>query len=267
MNTMIPPIELSQILQTNSSPETIAASLNEAEEKHSPTPKHCNAKRVYPFWKICQICSKPFMTVNVTQAIRNKICDNRECLSEICARAHRGKGKPPSERKGMRECTCATCGGKFWRARSHVKRVKATYCNSSCNGKVRAKELVLYSHKGRAGWTDASLASYRQKMSGANNPAWKGGVTYFRKKGNYAPIKYVRCPAEFLAMARKDGYVMEHRLIVAQLMRRCLKRFETVHHFDHDPQNNDPANLALFKSNQHHKLYEAHGSPEPLWRL
>jgi hypothetical protein len=40
------------------------------------------------------------------------------------------------------------------------------------------------------------------------NPAWKGGVTYFKTHGNYIGVKYVRCPEEYLVMARKDGYVM-----------------------------------------------------------
>jgi len=102
-------------------------------------------------------------------------------------------------------------------------------------------------------------------MSGANNPAWKGGVTYFRKHGNYKPIKHVRCPPEYFPMARKDGYVMEHRLFVAQAMGRCLQRGEVVHHLNHDPQDNRLENLQLFSSNRAHKQYEAHGLPLPLW--
>jgi hypothetical protein len=120
---------------------------------------------------------------------------------------------------------------------------------------------------GRAGWTEESRASYQEKMTGEGNPAWKGGVTYFRKHGNYATIKYVRCPEEFLPMARRDGYVMEHRLIVARAMGRCLLTTEVVHHANHDPQDNRLANLLLFVSNQAHKLYEARGTPPPLWRL
>jgi len=118
---------------------------------------------------------------------------------------------------------------------------------------------------GRSHWTDESRASYKAKMTGALNPAWKGGVTYFDKHGNYKPIKYVRCPAEFLPMARMDGYVMEHRLIVAQAIGRALRRVEAVHHYNHDPQDNRPENLALFQTNRDHKLFEAHGSPLPIW--
>lgn len=120
-------------------------------------------------------------------------------------------------------------------------------------------------HLGRSGWTSESQASASAKMSGANNPAWKGGVTYFRKHGNYAPIKYVRCPTAFVAMARRDGYVMEHRLAVAMAIGRALARSEAVHHMDHDPTNNALANLALFASNRDHKLFEARGLPLPIW--
>jgi hypothetical protein len=66
-------------------------------------------------------------------------------------------------------------------------------------------------------------------------------------------------------MARKDGYVMEHRLLVAQAMGRSLLRTETVHHVNHDPQDNSLDNLKLFASNRDHKLHEHHGSPKPIW--
>ena len=162
---------------------------------------------------------------------------------------------------------CPVCGKTFWRPASYYKKVKTPTCSKHCNGMLRGQEWAAHGHKGREGWTDESRASYAQKMSGPNNPAWKGGVTYFRKHGNYPPIKYVRCPEEYLGMARKDGYVMEHRLIVAQHLGRCLKRSEVVHHIDHDPTNNDAANLMLFSSNTAHKRYEARGQPAPLWRL
>lgn len=93
---------------------------------------------------------------------------------------------------------------------------------------------------------------------GPQNPAWKGGVTYWRKHGNYPPIKYIRCPDDLLPMARKDGYVMEHRAVMARMAGRLLARHEVVHHINHDPQDNRPANLELWPTNGAHKLAE-HG--------
>ena len=92
---------------------------------------------------------------------------------------------------------------------------------------------------------------------GAENPAWKGGVTIFKKHGNYAGVRYVRAPEWALPMARRDGYVMEHRLILATWANRLLARVECVHHRDHNPTNNERANLELWPDNRSHKLAEA----------
>jgi hypothetical protein len=142
-----------------------------------------------------------------------------------------------------------------------------------CAGKDKKKNPKTLEHLkniaklGRAGWTEKSLESYAVSMGGENNPAWKGGVTIFKKKGNYKNVRYVRCPKDYLAMARKDGYVMEHRLIMAQQLGRCLLRTESVHHINHDPTDNRIENLMLFQNNSHHKLYE-HGNLDvkPLWQ-
>lgn len=263
--TTIPPSEYTRILQTKSSPEIIAVLLNEAETSYSSSQKkpHGNAKRVYPFWKICKVCLLPFPCQTKEQAVRNTTC-GVECLS-VRIRAPRRK-KPLVERTGLTLVECAVCGTQKHRARSTLRNVKKPTCSRRCNGILRGAEWGTHAHKGRAAWSPEAKERWRLRMLGASNPAWKGGVTYFRKHGNYKPIKYVRCPLEFLPMARKDGYVMEHRLIVAKAIGRLLLRTEVVHHEDHDPQSNGLSNLMLFASNRDHKLYEHRGSPEPIWR-
>ena len=95
-------------------------------------------------------------------------------------------------------------------------------------------------------------------MTGERNPAWKGGVTYGRTQGNYKGARYVRAPAWALPMARADGYVREHRLAMATMCGYLLDRAEVVHHRNHDPLDNAPANLELWPDNRSHKLAE-HG--------
>ncbi len=85
-----------------------------------------------------------------------------------------------------------------------------------------------------------------------------GGATYRKRHGNYVSVRYVRCPAEFASMARTDGYVMEHRLVMAIWVKRPLLRVECVHHLDHKPLNNPRTNLELWPDNRSHKLAE-HG--------
>jgi len=113
------------------------------------------------------------------------------------------------------------------------------FCSTGCRNKI---------YKGPG---NPNIAKW-----GPDNPAWKGGVTFKRSKGNYIGPKYVRCPPEFAGMARKDGYVMEHRLVVAKRLGRCLARTEVVHHGDHNTRNNADGNLELFASNGEHKKQE-----------
>src|SRR5207302_550498 len=98
--------------------------------------------------------------------------------------------------------------------------------------------------------------SQSETQSGKNNPSWKGGRT---KLGLYL---YIYMPDH--PYATKHGYVAEHRLIVEQLIGRCLEPDEVVHHKDGNPENNDPENLQLFSSNAEHLARELKGRV-PKW--
>lgn len=135
---------------------------------------------------------------------------------------------------------CILCGTPMYRKPWILKKGEGKFCSRSCRNKVHR-----YNNPNPP------------RMYGPDNPAWKGGVTYWRKHGNYKPIKYVRCPEQFLMMARKDGYIMEHRLLMAQFLQRPLLRTEVVHHKNHNPQDNQLENLELFDSNQAHKIAES----------
>jgi len=142
------------------------------------------------------------------------------------------------------------------------------YCSRQCNGHYRGQEWKKW---GKVGSEISNRPENRKRKGnvGAKNPAWKGGLTYFKRKGKYAnqSIKYVRCPKRFASMSRKDGYVMEHRLLVAMEMGRPLLRTECVHHINHDATDNRIENLMLFKSNADHKRFEHGQAIEPLWQL
>ena len=265
MTTMIPPTEFTQIIQTNSSPETIVALLNEAERSYFQPLRSWRKKtdRVYPFWKTCKHCSRPFPCGTKDRVNKTLTCSKLCSVAGIRA-ANMGRTKPIEER-AIVTAACAMCGTPTQRPRSHAARTKEVFCSTKCNGMRRIVTLLPHSGKGRAAWSDAAVASHKAKMTGANNHAWKGGVTLRNRHGNHVGAKYVRCPTEFLSMARKDGYVMEHRLEVARVIGRCLTRTEAVHHMNHDSTDNRVTNLALFKTNKDHKLFEHHGSPAPIW--
>jgi len=174
-------------------------------------------------------------------------------------------------KKVWRTCQNPDCGKRFLIYKCWVKRGRGNFCSISCRQEVNIRKyLHPYNDKHKTGgqyWTEERKKAWSEKITGEGNPSWKGGVTYFRKHGNYGPVKYVRCPEEYLGMARKDGYVMEHRLLVAKALGRPLLRTEVVHHADHDNSNNSLDNLVLFASNRDHKLHEAGHPIKPLWQL
>lgn len=153
---------------------------------------------------------------------------------------------------------CRTCNAIFL----HYRKDVGHYCSRPCCGKAK-DWLKLHSANGKGKMRPGT------GLVGPKNPAWKGGLTYFKRKGKYAnqSIKYVRCPAEFAAMARRDGYVAEHRLLVAMEMELPLLRSECVHHVNHDAMDNRLENLMLFASNADHKRHEHGQAIKYLWQL
>lgn len=198
--------------------------------------------------KICQICGVSWTPANRYQAARNKTC-SPQCKAALSSKTKR-ESAAPSRKWAWTTIVCPVCGELFTRQNAWLRRVKTPVCSNRCNGKLRSEVLV----KNKFDRTGMKFPG--TGLRGEHNPAWKGGVTYWRKRGNYKPVKYVRCPEQFIKMARKDGYVMEHRLIMATIMGRPLTREEVVHHINHDPQDNRPENLELFPDNRAHKKAE-----------
>ena len=138
---------------------------------------------------------------------------------------------------------CDLCGTPMYRRPNLLEKNAGKYCSRACRNKAHPLP------DGR---------NFPPPKMGADNPAWKGGVTHRKRHGNYVQVKYVRAPAWAAAMTRKDGYVMEHRLVMARWCGYLLTRTECVHHVDHAPLNNANDNLELWPDNRSHKLWE-HG--------
>jgi hypothetical protein len=163
--------------------------------------------------------------------------------------------------KKQSKIDCLICKTVFYPI-YQSKNKPRVYCSRKCAGKAK-DWLKLYSANGKGKKCPS------KGMAMEKNPAWKGGLTYMKRKGKYAnqSIKYVRCPKEFIQMARKDGYVMEHRLKVAIELKRHLTRLECVHHINHNAEDNRLENLMLFSTNAEHKRYEHGQAIIPLWQL
>jgi len=53
------------------------------------------------------------------------------------------------------------------------------------------------------------------------------------------------------------GWILEHRAVVEDFLKRGLKSFECVHHIDGDKKNNIIGNLMLFKNHVQHMKFHS----------
>lgn len=104
---------------------------------------------------------------------------------------------------------------------------------------------VLCSKECRAAWLS-------RKNHGENNPDWKGG-RYIEPGKGYVMIRNPEHPR-----ARKNGYVLEHILVMESVLGRSLEPSERVHHKNHIQDDNRPENLQLYGSNGDHLRTEGH---------
>ena len=59
--------------------------------------------------------------------------------------------------------------------------------------------------------------------------------------------------------ARKNGTILQHRLVAEKKLGRYLKKTEVVHHLDENRANNVPENLVVFRTNSDHARFHKIG--------
>lgn len=116
---------------------------------------------------------------------------------------------------------CPDCGKERWIETRHGKPI-STLC-PRCN-------CLKHNHGGKEHWN------------------WKGG----RKQDGRGYILIKLTPDDFFyLMANRQSYVMEHRLVMARHLGRCLQSWEKVHHKDGIKNHNEYSNLELTTNGSH----------------
>lgn len=116
-------------------------------------------------------------------------------------------GKSPKNNHYFVWHACIDCGRKSW-----VVLVKGQPQNKRCCS-CAVKNAISVGH--------------RQILKGNQSGRWKGGR--ITTKRGYIQI-WVSPDDFFYPMVNYQGYVLEHRLVMAKHLGRCLQPWEIVHH-------------------------------------
>jgi len=125
---------------------------------------------------------------------------------------------------------CASCGKERW----IVVRKKAHLC-LRCGG-----------------FQAAARRRGQPTPVGEKHGNWKGG---YRNSKGYAVLT-LPPDSPYIPMARSNRAILEHRLIMAQSIGRCLLRSEIIHHLNGIPDDNRIENLKLVSVLAHQTFSE-----------
>ncbi len=137
--------------------------------------------------------------------------------------------------------TCDYCGKAIYRRPGVLAKNTTKACSHRCSNFLRGYSQLH---------TPDAIAKRAAKMTGMQNPAWKGG-RYIEPEKGYVMIRKPDHPR-----ARHNGYVLEHILIAEQMLERPLTDTEEVHHINHNRADNRPENLKVFSSHLEHWMQE-----------
>lgn len=144
-----------------------------------------------------------------------------------------------------RYLTCIDCGKTRWVQLQHDKPEpqRCLACSTQKTGKANIGRRGNHWH-----------LEARLRVTGKDSIFWKGG----RIKDTHGYIR-VRLYFDnlFYPMTHKNGYVFEHRLVMAGYLERFLQSWELVHHKNGIKDDNREENLELTTKRSHptkHKL-------------
>ena len=113
---------------------------------------------------------------------------------------------------------------------------------------IKGKPVSLFCHhcKTKESWKEGK---HPPNPRGSKSSSWKGGKIITRQ--GYVAIS-LQPDDFFYPMVMRYGYVLEHRLVMAKHLNRCLLSWEIVHHKNGIRNDNRIENLELLPASYKH---------------
>jgi len=136
---------------------------------------------------------------------------------------------------------CPRCKQGRWSARKEIRKSKTGFCRKCFHETFRPSPTRKFYH-------------------GEEHASWKGG-RYLHPQTKYVYIRLYKDDF-FYRMVISNGYVAEHRLVMAKSLGRNLHPWEIVHHkhtrypagSNEDKQDNRIENLQLVSDDKHKQI-------------
>lgn len=143
--------------------------------------------------------------------------------------------------------SCNECNQNKWVRKGYTENFICIKCVHKKT--IKEKNMNKATHKDNCKCHRCRIG--KGYFKGKNNPMWKGGI--IKLKTGYVYV-YIEESSPFYSMVSngiRNGYVAEHRLVMAQKLGRPLLKKETVHHKNGIKNDNRIENLELWASNHH----------------
>ena len=165
---------------------------------------------------------------------------------------------------------CGYCKEEFYVPRYKLKDGKGKYCSKACSYKSRVKikkltnenwlrkesEIKTLEEIAKELHCNMTIVQYwrnkfdiHNKLNPWDRSEWK--PKKLKRKDGYIRI-LLNKQDPYHRMADKAGHILEHRLVMAKHLGRCLETWEIIHHKNRIRDDNRIENLELIPSQNKH---------------